>query len=204
MTCKAILLFSFAYLLGSVPWGVIFTRLFSDVDVTSEGSKNIGAFNVLRLAGTKLGLMTLAGDFLKGAIPVLAATIWLDATGWEKEVLVGITALSALTGHLFPIFLGFRGGKGVATAAGCFMVISPLSLLVSALVYILVLCCTGYSSAGSLSASAVLPGAVWLSTHSTPIMAVAVIMAVAIYIRHAKNIKNLLKGTEHSPLRRER
>jgi len=201
MIFKTMLLLPFAYLLGSVPWGVILTRVFSDVDIGSEGSGNIGAYNVFRVAGKSLGLMTLGGDLLKGAIPVLVGIFWLGVSDWKGEVLVSLIALSAFAGHLFPLFLGFKGGKGVATAAGCFLVISPLVFLISVLVYVLVLCSWGYSSAGSLSAAAILPGAVWLATHSVPLTGCALIMAVIIFVRHADNIRRLLKGTEHSSLR---
>ncbi|MBW2019463.1 MAG: glycerol-3-phosphate 1-O-acyltransferase PlsY [Deltaproteobacteria bacterium] len=201
MISKAIILLPFAYILGSVPWGVILTRMFSDVDVRSAGSKNIGAYNVFRVAGTKLGVMTLAGDLLKGAVPVLVAVSWFGVSDWKGEVWVCLIALSAFAGHLFPLFLGFKGGKGVATAAGCFLVITPFVFLVCVLVYVLVLCYWGYSSAGSLSAAAILPGATWLAMHSVPITACAFIMAVLIFIRHADNIRRLLKGTEHSSLR---
>jgi len=160
MILKAMLLLPFAYLLGSVPWGVILTRIFSDADVRASGSKNIGAYNVFRVAGKRLGLMTLGGDLLKGAIPVLVGISWLGVSDWKGEMLVCLVALSAFAGHLFPVFLGFKGGKGVATAAGCFLVISPFVFLVCVLVYVLVLCCWGHSSAGSLSASAILPGAI--------------------------------------------
>ncbi|MBW1896086.1 MAG: glycerol-3-phosphate 1-O-acyltransferase PlsY [Deltaproteobacteria bacterium] len=204
MISKTVFLCLLSYLLGSIPWGVVLTRLFSDVDVTSQGSRNIGAFNVFRVAGKTLGLLTLAADVLKGAVPVLAATLWIGVPGWTGELLVCLVALSAFVGHLFPIFLGFKGGKGVATAAGCFMVISPFAFFISSLVYILVLCWTGYSSLGSLSAATILPGAIWLSSHSVPVTVCALTIAVAIYIRHAENIRNLLRGTEHSPLRPER
>ena len=201
MILKAILLLPIAYLLGSIPWGVILTRIFSDVDVRVAGSKNIGAYNVFRLTGMKLGLMTLGGDLLKGAIPVLVGISWLGVSDWKGEVLVCLVALSAFGGHLFPVFLGFKGGKGVATAAGCFLVISPFVFLVCVLVYVLVLCRWGYSSAGSLSAATILPAAVWLATHSVPVTGCAFIMAVLIFVRHADNIKRLLEGTEHSSLR---
>ena len=201
MIFKTMLLLPFAYLLGSVPWGAILTRVFSDVDIRSEGSGNIGAYNVFRVAGKSLGLMTLGGDLLKGAIPVLVGIFWLGVSDWKGEVLVSLIALSAFAGHLFPLFLGFKGGKGVATAAGCFLVISPLVFLIGVLVYVLVLCSWGYSSAGSLSAAAILPGAVWLATHSVPLTGCALIMAVIMFVRHADNIRRLLKGTEHSSLR---
>jgi glycerol-3-phosphate acyltransferase PlsY len=201
MIRKAILLLPFAYLLGSVPWGVILTRIFGNVDVRAAGSKNIGAYNVFRVAGKRLGLMTLWGDLLKGAIPVLVGISWFGISDWNGEVLVCLVALSAFAGHLFPVFLGFKGGKGVATAAGCILVISPFVFLVCVLVYVLVVCCWGYSSAGSLSAAAILPGAIWLATHSLPITGCAFIMALLILVRHADNIKRLLEGTEHSSLR---
>ena len=191
----------FGYLLGSIPCGVILTRVFSDVDVRSVGSKNIGAYNVFRAAGKRLGIMTLIGDLSKGAIPVLIGISWLGASDWKGEALVCLVALSAFAGHLFPLFLGFKGGKGVATAAGCFLVISPFVFLVCVLVYVLVLCCFGYSSAGSLSAAAILPGATWLATHSVPITGCAFIMALLIFVRHKENIKRLLEGTEHSLFR---
>ena len=200
MILKTMLLLPFAYLLGSVPWGVILTRIFSDVDIRSAGSRNIGAYNVFRVAGKMLGLMTLGGDFLKGAIPVLIGIFWLGVADWKGEVVISLIALSAFAGHLFPLFLGFKGGKGVATAAGCFLVISPLVFLICALVYVMVLCWWGYSSAGSLSAAVVLPGGVWLATHSVPLTGCALVMAVVIFVRHADNIRRLLEGTEHSSL----
>ena len=172
------------------------------MDVRSAGSKNIGAYNVYRVAGKMPGIMTLAGDLLKGAIPVLIGVSWFGVSDWKGEMLVCLIAFAAFAGHLFPIFLGFKGGKGVATAAGCFLVISPFVFLVCLLVYIFVLCCCGYSSAGSLSAAAILPGFIWLATHSVPITGCAFIMALMIFIRHKDNIKRLFKGTEHSSLRR--
>jgi len=197
MISKALILLPAAFLLGSVPWGVIVTRLFSDVDIRGAGSRNIGAYNVYRVAGKKLGVMTLVGDLSKGAIPVLAAVHWFGISGWKGELWVCLVALAAFAGHLFPVFLGFKGGKGVATAAGCFLVISPLVFLVCVLVYVLVLCTSGYSSAGSLSAAAVLPGAIWLATHSVPITGCAFVMALLIFARHAENIRRLVHGMEH-------
>jgi glycerol-3-phosphate acyltransferase PlsY len=198
MILKAVLLSPLAYLLGSVPWGLVLTRIFSDVDITAAGSGNIGAFNVFRLTGKTLGLLTLCGDLLKGAIPVLAATLWIGALDWTGEVLVCLVALSAFAGHLFPVFLKFKGGKGVATAAGCFLVISPLTFLVCLLVYVLMLCWWEYSSVGSLSAAVILPFVVWLSTSSIPFTLCALTMSVMIFVRHTDNIKRLLEGTEHT------
>ena len=197
MIFKAALLFPLSYILGSVPWGLILTRIFSDVDIRAAGSGNIGAFNVFRLTGKTLGLLTLGGDLLKGAIPVLAGTLWIGTSDWRGQVLVSLVALSAFAGHLFPVFLKFKGGKGVATAAGCFLVISPLTFLVCLLVYVLMLCWWGYSSVGSLSAAVILPPTVWLTTGSVPVAVCALTMAVMIFVRHADNIKRLLEGAEN-------
>ncbi len=202
MIPKAIILLPCAFVLGSVPSGVILARLFGHVDIRKAGSGNIGAYNVYRLAGSKLGIMTLAADMLKGALPVLAAVCWVGMSDWKQEVWVCVVALLAFSGHLFSVFLGFRGGKGVATAAGCFLIIAPLAFLVCALVYVLILCVSGYSSAGSLSSATILPGAAWLATHSVPIMVCALIMSGLIFLRHTDNIKRLLEGTEHSSLKR--
>lgn len=201
MIFKVITLPILAFLLGSVPWGVILTRLFTGVDVRKAGSGNIGAYNVYRLAGKRLGVMTLAGDLLKGTVPVLAAVRLVEVSGWKGELWICLVALSAFAGHLFPIFLGFKGGKGVATAAGCFLVISPLAFSVCVLVYVLALCSTGYSSVGSLCAAIVLPIAIWLATHSVLITCCASVMTFFIFARHTDNIKRLLEGTEHSSLR---
>jgi glycerol-3-phosphate acyltransferase PlsY len=200
MILKAVILIALAYCMGAVPWGVILTRLFGHADVRKAGSGNIGAYNVYRVAGKRLGIMTLLGDLSKGAAPVLIAMSWVGVSDWKAEV-VCLIALAAFAGHLFPVFLGFKGGKGVATAAGCLLIMSPLAFLICALVYVLVLCSSGYSSAGSLSAAALLPGAIWLATHSAPMTVCFLVMAVLVFIRHADNIKRLLKGTEHSSLR---
>jgi glycerol-3-phosphate acyltransferase PlsY len=201
MISKALILLPLAYCLGSVPWGVILTHLFSDRDIRKAGSGNIGAYNVYRVAGTGLGIITLLGDLLKGAIPVLIATCWLEVSGWKGEMWVGLVALAAFAGHLYPVFLKFKGGKGVATAAGCLIVISPFLFFVCLLVYLFVLCTSGYSSAGSLSAAAVMAGAIWPVTHSVPLSVCALAMAVSVFVRHRENMKRLLEGTEHSSLR---
>jgi glycerol-3-phosphate acyltransferase PlsY len=201
MILKAVILIALAYCMGAVPWGVILTRLFGHADVRKAGSGNIGAYNVYRVAGKRLGIMTLLGDLSKGAAPVLIAMSWVGVSDWKAEVVVCLIALAAFAGHLFPVFLGFKGGKGVATAAGCLLIMSPLAFLICALVYVLVLCSSGYSSAGSLSAAALLPWAIWLATHSAPMTVCFLVMAVLVFIRHADNIKRLLKGTEHSSLR---
>ena len=186
-----------AYLLGSVPFGLILTRKFTSVDIRAEGSGNIGATNVRRVAGTALGVLTLAGDFLKGAIPVYIALVLTGDKGSCGEFYISVTAIAAFWGHLYPVFLKFKGGgKGVATAAGCFIVISPLSFLAVLMLFILVTFFYRRVSAGSLAASALLPFAVWVINHSFLYTFCAVIISVFIFFRHRENIKRLLSGTE--------
>ena len=186
-----------AYLLGSVPFGLILTKKFASVDIRAEGSGNIGATNVRRVAGTALGALTLAGDFLKGAIPVYIATVLTGDKGSCGEFYIAVTAIAAFWGHLYPVFLKFKGGgKGVATAAGCFLVISPLSFLAAIMLFTIIVLFYRRVSAGSLAASALLPFAVWVVTHSFFYTFCAVIVSVFIFFRHRENIRRLLSGTE--------
>jgi len=116
----------FAYLLGSIPFGLVFTRIFTSADIRQEGSGNIGATNVRRIAGTSIGLATLAGDVLKGVVPVYLATTMSYSSHLVYEIFICLTALCAFSGHLYPVYMKFKnGGKGVATgcsagiSAGC-------------------------------------------------------------------------------------
>jgi len=194
---KLLILPFFAYLLGSIPWGLVLTRLFTSTNIRQEGSGNIGATNVRRVAGTKLGLLTLAGDILKGAVPVWLAVSLTDSNGFWASFYISLIAFAAFLGHLYPIYMKFKnGGKGVATAAGCFAVISPPALGVVILVFILFVCGFNRVSAASLAAAAVLPVAVWKATGSGVLTGCAAATAVFIGFRHKENIKRLLSGTE--------
>jgi acyl phosphate:glycerol-3-phosphate acyltransferase len=186
-----------AYLLGSVPWGLILTRMFTTVDIRRQGSGNIGANNVRRVAGTPLGLLTLAGDLLKGAAPVYLALRLSGLDPILKAGFVSVVALAAFVGHLFPLYLKLKGGgKGVATAAGCFLVISPVSILAALVVFLLIVCWSRRVSAGSLSAAVALPVAVWWSLRSPVYSGCALLMAVLIVLRHKDNIRRLIIGSE--------
>jgi glycerol-3-phosphate acyltransferase PlsY len=179
------------YLAGSLASAVVVCRMMGLPDPRSGGSGNPGATNVLRLGGKKAALLTLVGDVLKGVLPVLLAhTLALPA--WS----VALTALAAFLGHLFPVFFGFRGGKGVATAGGA---IVALSWQVGALLvatWLLVAAITRYSSVSSLSAAAAAPVAALLlgnpPAHVLPLVA----MSVLVFWRHAENIHRLRAGTE--------
>jgi len=186
-----------AYLLGSVPFGLILTKRFTSINIRTEGSGNIGATNVRRLAGTKLGLLTLAGDLLKGVLPVSLAGV---ITGCETpfiELYISVVAVAVFFGHLYPVFLKFQGGgKGVSTAAGCFFVIAPWAFLAAITAFIIVTYSYRRVSAGSLSASAVLPVAVWFTGHFIYYTICAIIVSIFIFFRHRENIGRLLSGTE--------
>ncbi|MFH1581195.1 MAG: glycerol-3-phosphate 1-O-acyltransferase PlsY [Pseudomonadota bacterium] len=188
----------FAYLLGSIPCGLILTKRFASIDIRQKGSGNIGTTNVRRVAGTMPAAFTLAGDLLKGALPVCLVIYAMAGTDkLISEIYLSVVALSAFLGHLYPVYMKFKeGGKGVATAAGCFIIISPIACLVAILTFILFIFLSRRVSAGSLSGAAVLPLAVWLTSHSIPLTACALITTIFIFFRHKDNIKRLLSGTE--------
>ena len=186
-----------AYLLGSIPFGVLFTRLFGGGDVRKSGSGNIGATNVARVAGPLPAVLTLLFDIAKGAAPVwLAARITEYSATWMM-----IAALAALLGHCFPIWLKFRGGKGVATAAGAFLVLCPAALLGSIILFLLVLYFWRYVSLASIAASAAMPLLIyilWAPHHTPPFIVTfgALAAAMIIIYKHDANIQRLVQGEE--------
>jgi len=185
------LLLIFAYFIGSIPTGVILAKAFSDVDPRTQGSRNIGAANVYRTAGKILGILTLLGDILKGLIPVALARATLDSYIW-----IGAVALVAFLGHLYSIFLKFRGGKGIATGLGVFLALSPLPAILSFLVFAAVVYKWRYVSLGSLTATASFPIFLALLNPHKIYIPFAIIIAVLIFYRHHENIERLLAGTE--------
>jgi acyl phosphate:glycerol-3-phosphate acyltransferase len=196
LSCGLILI---AYLLGSIPWGLVLTRWVAAEDIRSKGSGNIGATNAARVAGKSIGAMTLVLDMLKGGLPVYLAKVFIDRTpcAWWGDVLVAVVALSAFSGHLYPVFLKFKtGGKGVATALGCFLAIAPGACVSAMVVFCFIVWRFHYVSAGSLVASATLPVFTALSGNSPWLTFAAAVIAIFIFIRHAANIKRLRKGTE--------
>jgi len=180
-----------SYLLGSIPSGLLLARLSGAPDPRKVGSGNIGATNVLRSGGKTLGILTLIFDILKGLIPTLAAALVL-----KNSYVVGLVGLLAFLGHLFPVYLKFKGGKGVATAIGVMIVIMPEALLISLLCFLIVVGISRTVSLGSIMASALLPlwGGLW--GYSGPFVILSGIMALLIIVRHRENIKRILAGTE--------
>jgi len=180
-----------AYLLGSVSSAIVVSRVLGLADPRQVGSKNPGATNVLRYGGKKAAALTLAGDMLKGVIPVLLA----HALSTDP-VILALTALAAFLGHVFPVFHGFRGGKGVATAAGVLLALHPavgLSLLV---VWLAMAFVFRYSSLAALVAAVAAPVATAWFVPQWPAIAAALVISVVLIARHQQNIRNLLAGRE--------
>ena len=191
MTFMTFLLLIFAYLLGSIPTGVILAKAFGNVDPRTLGSKNIGATNVFRTAGKKLGILTLLGDIWKGIIPVAIARGALDSYFW-----IGAIALAAFVGHLYPIFLKFKGGKGIATGLGVFLALSPLPAVLSLLIFGIVLYKWRFVSLGSLSATAAFPILLAMLNPHRIYIPFAIIVGMLIFYHHRENIQRLIAGKE--------
>lgn len=184
-----------AYLLGAVPFGLILVKTLKGTDLRQTGSGNIGATNARRAGGWPLGLATLCLDVFKGALPVyLAGAVFSEPHALPA---MGLTAIGACCGHLFPIYLKFKtGGKGVATAAGSFAVISPISLLIAFAVFMLLALLSNRVSVGSMAAAVSLPIAVMLVENAWGLAGCAGVIALLIIIRHKDNIQRLRAGTE--------
>jgi glycerol-3-phosphate acyltransferase PlsY len=186
---KITLLIIFAFVLGSIPIGVIIAKA-KGVDLKKVGSGNIGATNVLRSLGRWPSVLTLLGDMLKGTIAVALGRYF--GAGAFHEGLIG---LSAILGHNFSLFLGFKGGKGVATSLGVFILYSPQTALITFIIWLVVVLTTKYSSLGALVSFVLLPLNIALFD-SKEKLPVALLVSTFIIIRHTDNIKRLIKGTE--------
>jgi glycerol-3-phosphate acyltransferase PlsY len=191
MIIHGFVLLFIAYLLGSIPTGVILSSYWGKIDIRKEGSRNIGATNVYRTLGKSLGALTLLGDILKGLIPV-AIAIWL----LKSEIWIGLTLLSAFLGHIYPIFLKFKGGKGVATALGVFVIIIPWAVLISFLVFAGTLYKWRYVSLSSITATGSLPLWIFLLSYSKVYLIFSIIVAGLVIFKHQDNIKDLINGEE--------
>jgi glycerol-3-phosphate acyltransferase PlsY len=185
------ILIVFAYLLGSVPVGVLLARM-KGADPRKVGSGNIGATNVMRAAGKTTGVLTLAGDILKGLLPVSVAF-----TMEEPVIVVVAAGLAAFLGHLFPLFLRFKGGKGVATALGVYLALDPFAVFITVIVFVLVLLKWRFVSLGSLVGVAAMPLLLYLLNAPDYYVYLALIIGALIFIKHKDNIRRLLAGTEN-------
>lgn len=189
------LLIPAAYLIGSIPFGLLIGKRMG-IDLRASGSKNIGATNVLRTAGKVPALLTLLSDSLKGAIPLLICRAALGNTASGAELWEGVIGLTAVIGHVFPVFLSFKGGKGVATGFGVLAVYSPLPAAVVLLIWVSVAALTRYSSLAAISAVISLPFIYLLSGGSFAKIFFGILLAILIVLKHKQNIKRLINGTE--------
>ncbi|HEY0386666.1 MAG TPA: glycerol-3-phosphate 1-O-acyltransferase PlsY [Pyrinomonadaceae bacterium] len=191
-----------AYLLGSIPFGYLIVRAAEGADVRETGSGGTGATNVTRRAGKVAGIITLLLDAAKGALAVGLARA-LATSDYGINWWVAAAAIVVVFGHCFPVWLGFRGGKGVATGTGVFLSLSPLALIGAALVFLLVVWATRYVSLGSIAATIAFALLVWLLsmftnqlTNAAPVLAAALASGALIIFMHRANISRLLSGTE--------
>ncbi len=192
---KAILLLA-AFFAGSIPFGVIIAKLTKGIDPRSAGSGNIGATNVARVAGAKAGILTLIFDISKGAVPVLVAR-WLFPANHTFLIWCG---LAAIVGHCLSPFLGFNGGKGVATGAGAFLAINHKAFLLALLVFAVVFAARRIVSLASITSAASMPLWMYLMEKDINPAAITALISCFIIYRHKDNIKRLLKG-EEKPLK---
>ncbi|MEW6328399.1 MAG: glycerol-3-phosphate 1-O-acyltransferase PlsY [Thermodesulfobacteriota bacterium] len=192
-----ILLILLGYALGSVPFGLIIGKMAGQMDIRKAGSGNIGATNVGRLLGKKWGILTLFCDMNKAVIPLGIALYGLRGMA-NMELWVSLIALATLLGHLYPVYLKFKGGKGVATALGVFIVLIPWAALLAFPVFIVATWVSGYVSVGSLTAAVAMPFLAWLFSHSKIYTLLAAVMASLIWVKHKDNIRRLLNGSEKS------
>lgn len=181
-----------AYLIGSLSFATILVKLFHGIDVRHHGSGNAGATNVLRTVGKRLAVATLLLDALKGAVAVLLMRFVTPDPAW-----MAAAGAAAILGHVFPAFFRFRGGKGVATAVGAFLLVSPLAVLVVAAVFFAVVATTRLVSLGSVTAACLLPVVMGLLFHARDAEVIAAAATtVLLVVSHRENVKRLVAGTE--------
>jgi len=203
VTTLALTTVAVSYLLGSIPFGYLLVRIFRGQDVRQTGSGNIGATNVARTGSKGLAIATLLLDALKGYIAVMLAFLLAAralADPGQTYTAAALAGFCAVLGHMFPVWLRFKGGKGVATALGAFTALAPRAILVALVVFVVVVALTRYISLGSMAGAAVFPFAAWWLNPFTRTPSVLVLIAASsflIIIRHKDNIRRLLAGSEN-------
>jgi glycerol-3-phosphate acyltransferase PlsY len=191
------LLVAAGYLSGSIPFGLVMSRLLLDIDVREVGSGNIGATNAARAGGRKLGVLVLLLDALKAVVPILLARKLLLG-GERADLWVMGVSIAAFAGHLFPVWLGFKGGKGVATGLGIFLVLAPWAALAGLATWVGVYSTTRTSSLGSLAGSLVCVLVGFYLLGSSPMAWGCAVVGALIWYRHRENIGRLVRGEEES------
>jgi glycerol-3-phosphate acyltransferase PlsY len=184
-----------SYLLGAIPTSHLVSRLIARIDLREHGSGNLGATNLYRVLGWKYAIPVALFDIAKGAVPVLI----FAPQASDSELFAVACGVAAILGHVFSVFVRFKGGKGVATAAGVMLGLTPVALGVAAIVWGLVVLLTGYVSLGSIAAAAVLPFAVYLleKSRTSELLWIVALVAASVILLHRRNIQRLLKGTEN-------
>ncbi len=190
------LIFVFGFLFGGVPFAYIISKAVAGIDIRKVGSGNVGATNVARVLGLKWGILVFFLDTLKGFLPVFIVRLIVP---YNIELALA-TGLAPILGHIFTPFLGFKGGKGVATSLGVFLAISPIGILLGLIVWIFTVLLTGYVSLGSLLGS--LSALLWIlfldpNRSSLPFVVISALVVALIWFRHRENIRRLIKGKEH-------
>jgi glycerol-3-phosphate acyltransferase PlsY len=191
---RLVLVVIIAYLIGSIPFGYLIVRARGGGDVRETGSGGTGATNVSRRAGKIPGVFTLLLDALKGAIAIVVARSMSNAD--NADWFVAAAAIAVLVGHIFPIWLRFRGGKGVATGAGVFLVWTPMAVLCAGVVFVAVVWWRKLVSLGSIAGALTIPVYSWIIANSTPVLAASMVGASLIVFAHRGNITRILNGTE--------
>ena len=194
------------YLCGSIPFGLIIGKI-NKIDIRDHGSGNIGATNVLRTLGKKWGYTCFALDLLKGLLPVLGCQLLAEKNGFASaEYIPAIAIVCTVLGHVFSIFLKFKGGKGIATSAGAILAIAPYSMLIALLIWLIIFKASGYVSLASILAAVAIPFLSllenYLKLHSVPIsvysQGILFAIAILVTVKHKSNIQRLKEGTESS------
>ena len=193
--CFIILLIA-AYLLGSIPFGLLISQKVGRVDITKVGSGNIGAANVAREVGLKWGVVTLFTDTLKGFIPVICARYFLGSSAEINAAFIGMIGLAALLGHQFSVYQHFKGGKGVATYLGVFLAISPISCLLCGMIFCIIVLIWRYISLGSVIASFSMPLFIFFLCYPNEIILLSAILSALVIFKHRENIRRLVQGNE--------
>ncbi len=204
MTIAEIVSLALAYLLGSIPFGHLIVKLKTGQDVRASGSGATGATNVLRTAGKTLGILTFALDIVKGVVAVLLARWLTGVGGGDTTWIVAGAAILAILGHIFPVWLGFKAGKGVATGLGVFLAVAPVAALCAFAIFILIVAKTRYISLGSIVSTVVMiplillwNGWVWPNLYLPQMLVAITVVAAVIVFKHSENIKRLMSGTEN-------
>ena len=181
------------YLLGSISTGVVLSKLFANTDIRSQGSGNAGTTNMLRVLGRKMALFTFIGDMLKGIIAVFIGK-WL--VGGELGGLLGV--VGAVLGHYYPLYFGFKGGKGIATSFGSLLFVFPIQALLAFAVFLILVALTHYVSVGSVAAAVTLPLLIVITRFQEPVLwIITVCIGASVIWRHRANIKRLMNHTEN-------